>query len=312
MAPLNAIIKNLRTRLGGYDPVAVAEYRATIKVYDVFIFFNELELLELRLNILAPFVDKFVIVESSKTFAGKDKPLYFAEHRDRFRKFDHQIIHHVVDDMPLDEADLRQRLEQPNISALDREIIQTTLTTDNVPAGQSHWLREFYQKECMKKPLQGLGDTDLCFISDVDEIWNPAAKIDWRSTAVQKMKQLMYAYYLNNRSSEPWAGSFVTTYRTLRTSSINHLDTPTKTRYQFVKNGGWHFTNLGGAERVQAKLESYGHQEFNTAAIKSQLADRIARNEDFIGRQHRFWIDETELPSYLLQHKEHYQALFKI
>jgi len=43
------------------------------KVYDCFTFFNELDLLEIRLNILDPYVDYFVIHESTETFSGKSK-----------------------------------------------------------------------------------------------------------------------------------------------------------------------------------------------------------------------------------------------
>ena len=41
-------------------------------IYDCFTFFNELDLLDIRLNILNDYVDKFVIVESTKTFTGKE------------------------------------------------------------------------------------------------------------------------------------------------------------------------------------------------------------------------------------------------
>lgn len=70
------------------------------KIYDVFPFFNELDLLEIRLNHLAPFVDYFVITEATMTHAGNLKPLYFHENRDRFSKFEGKIIHQVVDDFP--------------------------------------------------------------------------------------------------------------------------------------------------------------------------------------------------------------------
>ena len=47
------------------------------KIYDTFLFFNELDLLEIRLNVLHDVVDHFVIVECTKTYQGNDKPLYF-------------------------------------------------------------------------------------------------------------------------------------------------------------------------------------------------------------------------------------------
>jgi hypothetical protein len=50
-------------------------------VYDCFIFFNELDLLEIRLNELNNVVDKFVIIEANKTFQNNHKPYYFEENK---------------------------------------------------------------------------------------------------------------------------------------------------------------------------------------------------------------------------------------
>src|SRR3954464_1583382 len=69
-------------------------------IYDCFTFFNELDLLEIRLNELDPVVDKFVLVEATKTHQGKDKPLYFLENKARYEKFLAKIIHVVVNEYP--------------------------------------------------------------------------------------------------------------------------------------------------------------------------------------------------------------------
>ena len=46
-------------------------------IIDCFPFFNELDVLDIRLNILNEVVDKFVLVEASKTQSKIDKPFYF-------------------------------------------------------------------------------------------------------------------------------------------------------------------------------------------------------------------------------------------
>ena len=48
-----------------------------MKTFDCFLFFNELDLLEIRFNILNDFVDYFVIVEASQTFQGENKEFIF-------------------------------------------------------------------------------------------------------------------------------------------------------------------------------------------------------------------------------------------
>ena len=73
-----------------------------MKVFDSIIFFNELELLEMRLNILNDVVDCFVITESPFTVSGNEKPLYYLENKDRFGKFNDKIVHHITEEIPND------------------------------------------------------------------------------------------------------------------------------------------------------------------------------------------------------------------
>lgn len=291
----------------------IIEVRKNIKIYDIFIFFNEIDLLEIRLNILDPYVDHFVIIEATKTFTGLPKKLFYEENKNLFKKWEHKIIHYVVNDIPKNENDLIKRLKNKNLDQVDEKIIKTALKSSNIPHGEKeYWLREFYQKEMMKKPLVGIAkDEDMCFVSDIDEIWNPKAKIDYNKNTVFKYKQKVYAYYLNNRSSERWKGTFATKYRNIKKRSLNHLDTPSKTIYTYIKNGGWHFTNMGGIEKLKQKIEAYSHQEFNNEKIKGELEKRINENTDFVGRNFNFWQDESELPIYLLENKEKYREMFK-
>ena len=63
-----------------------------MKVFDSIIFFNELELLEMRLNILNDVVDYFVVTESPFTVSGNEKPLYYAENKDRSVSYTHLTL----------------------------------------------------------------------------------------------------------------------------------------------------------------------------------------------------------------------------
>ena len=47
------------------------------KIYDCFMFNNENDLLEIRLNILNNYVDYFIIIESSETHSGLKKKISF-------------------------------------------------------------------------------------------------------------------------------------------------------------------------------------------------------------------------------------------
>lgn len=283
------------------------------KVYDVFTFFNELDMLEMRLDMLDPYVDKFVLIECVETFSGNPKPLYYEENKERFKKYHHKIIHHVTYDPPKSYQDLRQRILDSNSDELMKQICIQALTTSNVPPGELHWLKEFYQKENIRRALVGLEDEDLCFITDLDEIWNP--ELDYKNIEdhkIYKLKQLAYSLYLNNRSSEPWAGTLLTKYKNIKNACLNHLRTPSKTQYEYIENGGWHFTFMGGADQIKLKLESYGHQEYNNERVKSSVEENLQSNRDVLGRsEFRFWIDESQLPKYIIENKQKYIKLFK-
>jgi beta-1,4-mannosyl-glycoprotein beta-1,4-N-acetylglucosaminyltransferase len=263
--------------------------------YDTFSFFNELDLLEIRLNILDPYVDFFVLCESNKTFSGMDKPLVYKGNRKRFSKWNKKIIHLIVDDYPSDQR-----------------ICELMDSRDYVPKDMPHFRRAFYQKESIKRGLMGLKDNDICYYGDVDEIWKPQFVDDDRP---YKLWQTCYSYFLNNRSSEKWAGTVVTRYKNIKNGCLNDLRADPKF---FLENGGWHFTNMGGVEAIRKKIESYDHQEFNTESVKSQIRKRFEKNEDFLGRKYdysgkkfKFIIDERDLPSYLISNKDKYSHLFK-
>ena len=56
-------------------------------VYDCIPFFNELDILKLRLHILDPIVDQFVIEEATVTFSGEKKELCFEKNKVMFQEF---------------------------------------------------------------------------------------------------------------------------------------------------------------------------------------------------------------------------------
>ena len=85
-----------------------------------FPFFKELEILEIRLRELWDLTDKFVLVESRKTHSGRDKPLFFADHRERFAPFMDKILHVVAD--PPDDAEIWQR-ERFQRDAIERGLL---------------------------------------------------------------------------------------------------------------------------------------------------------------------------------------------
>ena len=247
--------------------------------YDCFMLFNELDLLEIRLNMLADHVDFFVIGESKQTFSGHEKPLYYLENEARFAKWKHKIIH--------------------------LEVLPTH--TENA------FLRAFYQKEALHENLYHVAKPDdVIYFGDIDEIWTPQKVEDDR---VYNLQQLNYCYFLNNRSSERWVGTIVGRWKTIQTNTFTYW----RAKHENERpNGGWHFTNMGGADQIRKKLEAYDHQEFNDPLIKDAIEEKIASGQDYVGRGRDwegklfdFWVDESELPSYIIANKLRYATYFK-
>jgi beta-1,4-mannosyl-glycoprotein beta-1,4-N-acetylglucosaminyltransferase len=243
-------------------------------IYDCFIFFNELDLLEIRLNILNDVVDKFVIVEATKTFSNLGKPLYFKDNKERFKKFESKIIHIIVDDYPPFE---------------------------------SAWDYEWHQRNCVTRGLTDCKNDDVILISDLDEIPNPEKIIKYKDfTGIKVFKQNMFYYYLNNLSLKTpyWTGTKMLSYQEFlknesNSQKVRHL------RGRLINAGGWHFSYLGGAEKIAEKIKSFSHQEYNSSEYTDliKIKERVEKGEDLFSKKNKkiyacIEIDES-FPKYI-------------
>lgn len=246
--------------------------------------------MRLHLGVLGNYVDKFIVVEANKTFTGNDKPMYFSRDQRFFKPWWKKIEYYVVSDW--DDPDLWQKaIESPNTT------------------GASHWKREFYIKESIHKALKasGVKDDDTLFIGDVDEIIDPTA--NFVSETPVKAKLRVYAYYLNNLSTEVFHGTLVAQYKDIKDKCLNHL----RSDQSLYSNGnylGWHFTSQGGIDEVRRKLnDSYTPESYNTFEVQQLLPERMRTNQDYLGRNFQFTVDETNWPQYLKDNKSKFRYL---
>lgn len=284
-------------------------------IYDTFPFFNELELLELRLRELDGVVDRFVLAEATRTHANRPKPLHFAENRARFAAFEDRILHVVVDDTP---------------------------DTDDA------WAIERFQRDAILRGLRGCRPDDRILLSDVDEIPRAsvvaAASRAFRYRAdpitrtlhaalrtraatralrgllrryhpfVKVFEQIPCAYYLNCVCPDR---------RCLGTSMVLYRDLGLprdlrRWRGPVIPDGGWHFTCMGGVERVREKLAAFAHQEYNTPEHRDpeRLRGQIERGENLFsasagpGAFAVVPLDDS-FPAALRDHPERFAGLIK-
>jgi len=276
-------------------------------IYDCFTFFNELDLLEIRLNVLKDVVDKFVLVEADRTFTNRPKPLVFDENKARFAAFSDRIIHVVVKDHP---------------------------------PFKTAWHYESHQRNAIARGLVGAVPDDVILIGDVDEIPNPDTIRKYAGCkGMISFQQRYYAYYLNfdNVRKLNWRGTKMVSYadfqhgfdgiKTIENefvpAEINAGTTASKIRGRslpasrggthIVRDGGWHFTCLGGAKAVAAKMRSFSHQEYNPGDDK---IDESAIQKIIENGGGTFWkmncfavsIDES-FPAYIRENQAKYAHL---
>ena len=273
-------------------------------VYDCFQFFNELDILKIRLNVLSPVVDRFVISEATETFSGLKKPLYYEENKELFAAFQDKIVHVVVDDTPKG-------------------------------AGWGTHERDTFQKNAVTRGLKDCTDDDIVIFSDLDEIPNPD-KIreilqNFQEDKIYHFAQRLFYCYLNMEEvsgsllsyagefegveRKKWIGTKMLCYKLLREQNLllGELRFPERKEIGIrVDDGGWHFGYMGGhgekdiRKRVQEKVVSAAHQEYNSRHVLSNVTDQIKDGKDIFGRNAQFVrceIDES-FPRYIREHQK--------
>ena len=286
------------------------------KIYDSFLFFNELEILKLRMNILNDVVDYFVVVESTITFSSKPKQLLFQENKHLFDEFKDKIIHVIVDDTPTSFLEINYIKDcKTDYDILKNKILKYVDESPNWPREQFQWGIETYQRESIIKGLTGCNDNDIIIVSDVDEIPNPLEITNLKNSDINyvfEFKQNMFFYYINMLKQTDWSGPKSCSFKTLKNISLNSLRQNIHTT-NIINNGGWHFSFMGGEEKIIEKIESYAHQEYNNPYIKGNIKDNIKNNMDPFFRGYLTKIDiNLTYPKYILDNLEKYKHLIKV
>lgn len=281
------------------------------KIYDCFNFYNELDILELRLNILYDYVDYFVIVESDLSHSGEKKPFFYEENKERFAKFSDKILTHKILDNPKDFLNL-EPTDDPTLQTIQGYMRNTHRFNS---ANQPDYGRDFFQKESVRRALVNCDDDDIIIFSDADEIPNPYIlqnlfKLNLEDN-IYALNQCMYYYYLNVLKQTDWFGSRVGFYKNMKKYSFNEIRGDQNLSIR-VANGGWHFSFMGGREMVKTKLLAYCHRDMVYDKVLDELDNNMKNNIDpfFRNTFTTVEIDDT-YPKYLLDNLDKYRHLIK-
>jgi len=267
-----------------------------MKIIDCFIFYNELDMLKYRLNILNKYVDFFVIVECKYTFSGKEKKLFFEENKEVFEPFNDKIIHVVLNDIPY---------KYPNIDYEKKQ----------------QWDNESFNRNGIKIGINRIAnvltDNDIIVLSDVDEIPDPLflKKIKDKELIIRggiSLKQDFYYYNLNTKHLSSWYSSKMMTvkgYKILKKSFQDLRD------YKFKKTNivcGWHLSYFGDAEFIKNKIQNFSHQEYNNNSYTNTdyIKEKVSKQIDLYGRNDVFLQISTKLNNYLPPEYDKYMSSY--
>lgn len=297
-----------------------------MRIFDCFLFFDELDLLELRLNVLNDIVDYFVIVESAITFQGDDKDFNFEKNKHRFRKFENKIIYFKVDKYGFKFNELPYI---QNIKSADDKVLNEIFNhIDECPhfdkTTEFWWGNDFFQRECIRRALvvANPNPEDLIVISDVDEIPKPDTLLkvrdDMPDDTLVCFQQHEFCYYLNYYHNSNWVGTCCFIYSEFKDVSLNTIRFSPKRNeglpFIIISNGGWHFTSMGGVESIRKKIQSWGHRELNTKATLASVEYNVRHGYDIFrrsgfGKMVSISIGDERLPDYLAHHNEDFKHL---
>jgi len=255
-------------------------------VYDCFLFFNEFDLLEIRLNVLSETVDKFILVEADKTFSGNKKPYYFEDNKGKYNQFLDKIIHIKIADYPE--------------------------TKDT-------WEMQDYQRNQIALGITECSNDDTVIISDIDEIPNPEIikKYEEASDGIYCLKQLHFDYYLNYQrlgKNHYWYSAKIARYKNMLANNYSPQNIRSLKDLKSIKNAGWHFSFLGGKESIIYKIQSISMQKWNNEKyINDKIDYKIRMGLDLFDRNNirliPVKISCKKHPQYIIENQKKYSHL---
>jgi beta-1,4-mannosyl-glycoprotein beta-1,4-N-acetylglucosaminyltransferase len=245
-------------------------------------FYDEDVILDIRLNYLDKFVDKFVIVESKYAHNGEKRCLLF--NISNYKKFAKKIVYLVVSEKP-----------KGLISLKDKKLydINSTKILNAIK-------RENFQRNYIFNGIKKAHKDDVIIISDIDEI----PKLDFFNfnkilNKVYIFEQKFFYYKLDLFDPKiSWHGSRICKFSKLlspqwlrnikaKNYPIWRLDVLfSKNRYfdnVLIKDGGWHFSYLKNSLGIKKKLRTYlHHNEYDLNPINIKIIKNMIKSKKAI------------------------------
>lgn len=230
-----------------------------MKTYDCFMFFNELDLLEIRLQEMWDVTDTFVIAEANVGHSGKPKNYILLDNWERFKPYADKIKRIEVDNFP-----------STAVTGMDRDR---------------------FQRASLARGLTDVQPDDLVIISDLDEI--PRAEIikmikedenDWDKYILYLPMFQFRLNYMKIHEVTKGVSVMVTRGRAYTNPQQEREYTfpwiPKPEHTVFVEHGGWHFSYFGDDAHAVTKIKNFAHTETDIPRFTENLnIELLIRNK---------------------------------
>lgn len=243
---------------------------------DAFLFFEEVDLLRIRLKYLSPYVDRFVLVECDRDHSNRPHTPVFESIKDEFSAY--PITHVIVRDLP---------------------------------DGADNWPRVWHHRNAILRGLDNVPDDAIVFTSDLDEFPDKATMLmlrtcdtaddrgSWDFLNLENWTMCLsqrFHYYMPTivcaagEMGYAWGGTRVTTAKTLRSL------TPEGVRHRvdsWIPFAGWHFSYFGGPEAIRNKIMSIAESTVLSGGDTADLdaiTYRVLECRDIYERPSEHWV----------------------
>tara|TARA_Y100000741_G_C18207055_1_gene540085 strand:+ start:197 stop:1093 length:897 start_codon:yes stop_codon:yes gene_type:complete len=248
-----------------------------MKIFDCTTFFDEKLMMEVRFNILDPYVDKFVVIEANFSHSGKKKKLNF--NINDYPKFKNKINYIVIEKEP-------ENIKPIHIDKKGENVSEQRLNSIK---------RIEYQRNKIIDGIKEASDDDYIIYSDNDEIPKLENFNFNNKSKIISFKQKMYYYKFNLLYPKlNWYGSKACKKKDLLSFSwLRNIKSKKYNLFRFdilfsknkynnlyiVEDGGWHFSNLKTARQLEQKyLNDENHVDYEERKIDvSTISDLINR-----------------------------------
>ena len=228
-----------------------------MKIYDCFTFWNESELLDMRLKHLWHHVDYFVISEANLTYRGKEKSW--------------NLEKLLAESLGWAKEKIIYIKREIDISSL--EIARCRYVGDDYNQKSLFWLIEYLQRDSLLEGLSFAESNDVILVGDLDEfpcshLFGSYLEYVSSNFSLFSLGMRSFGYYMNVEVSHYpdtlWLGTVM--------GKMENMTTPQDWRNKrclnpWEGNLGYHFTWIG-KEAAKEKIKNTAHDEISDIDIE--------------------------------------------